>query len=87
MSKPDSLGLHRIENTSHSERAISLHLYCPPFNACTMFDQRTGHRTKCNVTFWSKYGEKTKYVSRLSLDTEICKIKTRTCHSYNSKWD
>jgi len=57
----DSLGLHRVENTSHTEPAVSLHLYCPPFSSCSMFDQRTGHRTKCQVTFWSKYGERTNY--------------------------
>jgi len=57
----DSLGLHRVENTSHTEPAVSLHLYCPPFSSCSMFDQRTGHRTNCQVTFWSKYGERTSY--------------------------
>jgi len=57
----DSLGLHRVENPSHSERAVSLHLYCPPFNSCKMFDQKTGHSTKCQVTFWSKFGERTSY--------------------------
>lgn len=51
----------RVENTSHTEAAVSLHLYCPPFTSCSMFDQRTGHRTKCQVTFWSKYGERTSY--------------------------
>jgi cysteine dioxygenase len=57
----DSLGLHRVENPSHVEPAVSLHLYSPPFSSCRMFDQRTGHQTKCNVTFWSKYGERTPY--------------------------
>ncbi|XP_067003242.1 cysteine dioxygenase type 1 [Anabrus simplex] len=56
----DSLGLHRVENTSHTDRAVSLHLYCPPFDACLVFNQQTGQRMKCPVTFWSKYGEKTK---------------------------
>lgn len=55
----DSLGLHRVENPSHSEKAISLHLYCPPYEICHMFDQRTGHKAVCQVTFWSKYGERT----------------------------
>lgn len=55
----DSMGLHRVENQSHSDRAVSLHLYCPPFDACHMFDPRTGHRTRCPVTFWTKYGQKT----------------------------
>ncbi len=54
----DELGLHRVENPSHTEPAVSLHLYSPPFSSCNMFDQRTGHKTNCKVTFWSKYGEK-----------------------------
>ncbi|GAB6032019.1 Cysteine dioxygenase [Chamberlinius hualienensis] len=54
----DSIGLHRVENRSHSEKAVSLHLYCPPYQTCHMFDQRTGHKSVCTVTFWSKYGEK-----------------------------
>ncbi|XP_046985409.1 cysteine dioxygenase type 1 [Schistocerca americana] len=55
----DSLGLHRVENPSHTEPAVSLHLYCPPFDTCSVFNQRTGKRTQCKVTFWSKYGNKT----------------------------
>lgn len=54
----DSLGLHRVENASHSEGAVSLHLYCPPFSACQIFDERTGKKMKCPVTFWSKFGKK-----------------------------
>ncbi|XP_059481214.1 cysteine dioxygenase type 1 [Neocloeon triangulifer] len=54
----DSLGLHRVENPSHTERAVSLHLYCPPFKACSVFNARTGQSSKCPVTFWSKYGAK-----------------------------
>ena len=30
----DELGLHRVENTSHSNPAVSLHLYSPPFKSC-----------------------------------------------------
>nr|CAD7263328.1 unnamed protein product [Timema shepardi] len=54
----DSLGIHRVENTSHTERAVSLHLYCPPFDTCSVFNQNTGRRSKCQVTFWSKFGDK-----------------------------
>ena len=54
----DSLGLHRVENFSHTDPAVSLHLYCPPFDTCHMFDQRTGKKTQCKITFWSKFGEK-----------------------------
>lgn len=54
----DSLGLHRVENPSHANQAISLHLYCPPFDACGVFNQQTGQRSVAKVTFWSKYGER-----------------------------
>ncbi|XP_076308914.1 cysteine dioxygenase type 1-like [Tachypleus tridentatus] len=63
----DSLGLHRVENRSHSETAVSLHLYCPPFDSCRMFDQRSGHRSISKVTFWSKYGEKTPYFPNITM--------------------
>lgn len=58
----DSYGLHRVENKSHTERAVSLHLYSPPFGTCKSFDERSGHVTKCKVTFWSKFGERTPYM-------------------------
>ncbi|XP_077288699.1 cysteine dioxygenase type 1 [Arctopsyche grandis] len=54
----DSLGLHRVENPSNANTAVSLHLYSPPFDACHVFNQQTGHKTKAPVTFWSKFGEK-----------------------------
>ncbi|XP_046332372.1 cysteine dioxygenase type 1-like [Haliotis rufescens] len=57
----DELGLHRVENPSHSDRAISLHLYSPPFDECECFDQKTGHCTKSKVTFWSKFGKRTPF--------------------------
>ncbi|KAL4660869.1 cysteine dioxygenase type 1, partial [Arapaima gigas] len=55
----DSIGLHRVENVSHTERAASLHLYSPPFQRCQTFDQRTGHQNLVKMTFWSKFGERT----------------------------
>uniref|UniRef100_A0A2M4AKA0 Cysteine dioxygenase n=1 Tax=Anopheles triannulatus TaxID=58253 RepID=A0A2M4AKA0_9DIPT len=54
----DTLGLHRVENPSHTDVAVSLHLYCPPFDVCSIFNKQTGKRTKCNVTFWSKFGKR-----------------------------
>uniref|UniRef100_W5L052 Cysteine dioxygenase n=1 Tax=Astyanax mexicanus TaxID=7994 RepID=W5L052_ASTMX len=59
----DSIGLHRVENVSHTECAASLHLYSPPFQQCQTFDQRTGHKNTVKMTFWSKYGERTPFVS------------------------
>ncbi|KAL2719594.1 cysteine dioxygenase type 1 [Vespula squamosa] len=54
----DSLGLHRVENPSTVNPAVSLHLYSPPFSTCSVFNKQTGRRSACPVTFWSKYGEK-----------------------------
>lgn len=56
----DTIGLHSVENPSNTDGAVSLHLYCPPFDSCSIFDKTTGKQTKCKVTFWSKYGEKTR---------------------------
>ncbi|XP_053621638.1 cysteine dioxygenase type 1 isoform X2 [Plodia interpunctella] len=62
----DALGLHRMENPSHVDCAVSLHLYCPPFDSCRVFDARTGKPTTVNVTFWSMYGKKVKRVMEAS---------------------
>lgn len=55
----DSMGLHRVENPSHCNPAVSLHLYSPPFEFCRTFDQRTGKSQKVRMTFWSKFGQRT----------------------------
>lgn len=52
----DSLGLHRIQNISHTDPALSLHIYCPPITTCHTYEQRTGRSHACNVTFYSKSG-------------------------------
>ncbi|XP_071942706.1 cysteine dioxygenase type 1-like [Antedon mediterranea] len=57
----DTKGIHRIENVSHSERAVSLHLYSPPIQTCRSFDERTSHSITCKTTFWSKFGERTPF--------------------------
>ena len=54
----DSIGLHRVENTSNIEGAVSLHLYCPPYQTCSIFNQTTGQKSSAQVTFWSMYGER-----------------------------
>lgn len=54
----DSIGLHRVENTSHSRPAISLHVYIPPYSECKGFDQHTGKARTCKIAFYSKYGSK-----------------------------
>uniref|UniRef100_A0A914C806 cysteine dioxygenase n=1 Tax=Acrobeloides nanus TaxID=290746 RepID=A0A914C806_9BILA len=57
----DELGLHRMENPSHSDNAVTLHLYIPPFEHCQIFDERTGRKAQSAVTFFTKYGEKVDY--------------------------
>lgn len=52
------MGLHRVENPSMVDGAVSLHLYCPPYNSCSMFHLKTGKQTKCNVEFYSKFGHR-----------------------------
>ncbi|XP_014489512.1 PREDICTED: cysteine dioxygenase type 1 [Dinoponera quadriceps] len=54
----DSMGLHRVENPSATNPAVSLHLYSPPFSTCSVFNKQTGQKSACKVTFWSKYGER-----------------------------
>uniref|UniRef100_A0A914YXJ8 Cysteine dioxygenase n=1 Tax=Panagrolaimus superbus TaxID=310955 RepID=A0A914YXJ8_9BILA len=57
----DELGLHRMENPSHVDGCVSLHLYIPPFDECKVFDERTGRSSKSLVTFFTKYGKKIDY--------------------------
>uniref|UniRef100_A0A8C4N886 Cysteine dioxygenase n=1 Tax=Eptatretus burgeri TaxID=7764 RepID=A0A8C4N886_EPTBU len=59
----DSMGLHQVENLSHSESAVTLHLYSPPFDQCCCFDQRSGHRYPVKLTFYSKFGERTPFTT------------------------
>lgn len=50
----DTLGLHRVENPNPTEGAISLHLYCPPYDTCSIFNQKTGAQTKCRIDHYEK---------------------------------
>ncbi|XP_063919396.1 cysteine dioxygenase type 1 [Zophobas morio] len=56
----DSLGLHRVENASNVDTAISLHLYCPPYDQCSIFNQNTGQKSTVTTTFYSIYGKRNK---------------------------
>ncbi|KAJ1663507.1 hypothetical protein IW140_004936 [Coemansia sp. RSA 1813] len=38
----DKLGLHRIANPSKGTKAVSLHLYSPPYEMCKVFNEETG---------------------------------------------
>jgi len=67
----DTIGLHRVENNSHTRRAASLHLYSPPFDMCHSFDERTGKKICCKVVFWSKNGVRTPFKPSCSKKDEI----------------
>jgi cysteine dioxygenase len=58
----DKLGLHRIENPSASEVAVSLHLYTPPNAAksgCRIFEESTGRSSRvAQCHFYSEFGVK-----------------------------
>lgn len=47
-----------MENKSHVSPCVSLHLYIPPYDACRVFDERTGHSTLMRAVFHSEKGKK-----------------------------
>jgi len=57
----DELGLHRMENKSHTNRTVTLHLYIPPFEACRTFDEQTAKTNTVKMTYWSEFGERTPF--------------------------
>uniref|UniRef100_A0AC35U5F6 Cysteine dioxygenase n=1 Tax=Rhabditophanes sp. KR3021 TaxID=114890 RepID=A0AC35U5F6_9BILA len=57
----DKLGLHRMENESNTNNCVTLHLYIPAYDMCHCFDEHTGRKMPCNITFYSKYGKKVDY--------------------------
>ncbi|ELU11505.1 hypothetical protein CAPTEDRAFT_221618 [Capitella teleta] len=54
----DDIGVHRMENPSHSEPCISLHLYYPPFMSCSVYDEVHGKETPATMVFHTEYGQK-----------------------------
>jgi len=67
----DDLGLHKIENSSHSNKLCSIHLYSPPFDFCKVFDERTAKDTKVNMVFYSKFGDKEDVKKRIKNNWKI----------------
>ena len=52
------MGLHRVENPSLSEGAVSLHFYFPCINECLIFDEDTGKARSVKMTYTSIRGVK-----------------------------
>ena len=55
----DSIGLHRVENPSHTDTAITLHLYVPPYDHCKIYNERTSRANEAHITFYSIGGQLT----------------------------
>ncbi|KAI8086588.1 RmlC-like cupin domain-containing protein [Halteromyces radiatus] len=58
----DNIGLHRITNPNPNRGAVSLHLYTPPYQTCTTFQERTGQAVQSGIcTFHSIHGKPTSF--------------------------
>lgn len=59
----DSVALHKIENPSQDEGAITIHLYSPPYKRCRVWrDEGRGDKAEhCVGTYYSIDGEKVVY--------------------------
>lgn len=66
----DELGLHRMENKSHTNRTVTLHLYVPPFKSCRTFDENTAQTNEVKMTFWSEYGKRTPFKETCNREAE-----------------
>ncbi|KAJ1823107.1 hypothetical protein LPJ56_000443 [Coemansia sp. RSA 2599] len=55
----DNIGLHRIANTSSTQKAVSLHLYSPPYQMCKSFNEKTGAsvQSSCAAERLTKLGD------------------------------
>lgn len=61
----DKIGLHKIENASMDELAVSLHLYTPPHAAnygFHLFDENSGKKSHIKTApLYSVYGQKVEH--------------------------
>jgi cysteine dioxygenase len=56
----DKIGCHSMGNPSTVLTATSLHLYLPPYRNCRAWCQSSSKVSKCDITFYSVNGCKTK---------------------------
>lgn len=59
----DSMGIHKVCNPSRYEPAVTLHLYCPPFQECKIwFDPcKASSCSTSSSCLYSEYGTRVKY--------------------------
>jgi len=50
-----SFGLHRISNDSNKRRAVSLHVYSPPFQTYHQVDESSGRPVQCKSTYSTRF--------------------------------
>ena len=53
----DCLGFHKVENSSVTEVAVTLHVYAPPVKACTVFEENSNQGKLVKPTFDSIEGK------------------------------
>ena len=56
----DSMGLHKVCNPSCADTAVTLHLYCPPFQKCKIW-MDSSEASNCSTSracLYSQYGVK-----------------------------
>lgn len=53
----NSVGFHKVSNTSAEERAVTLHIYSPPYKVCRGYNEK-GEYWYCSPKFYSVNGEK-----------------------------
>ena len=71
--------LHRMENPSQSDSAVSLHLYVPPYDTCKSFDERTGFCISVGMPFWSEYGQRIQVSAATYLPPSYLSIVCAVC--------
>jgi len=54
----DSMGLHKVCNPSLTETAVTLHLYCPPFQKCKIWldPDKASNCSTSRSCLYSQYG-------------------------------
>jgi len=53
----DSIGLHQVSNPSSNERAVTIHIYNPPYNVCKGYNIG-GQNWNCSPKFYSINGKR-----------------------------
>ena len=62
----DDIGLHKINNPNKEYGAVSMHLYCPPFQSCKVWAtegvNQLSQAEVANVGYFSVYGHRSPHL-------------------------